>query len=184
MKDIELFNDNWKDIPLYDGYYQASTNGLIRSCDRLIKQKGHKNNYVRKMRGTILKPKELNSGYLVVWLCKDGKTKAVSVHRLIAETFLTNTDKTKNEVNHKNGNKQDNRVENLEWCTRSYNILHSYNNPQRGKNSVKVLCKNTGVVYNSILEASIYCKMNYSTFKKRLNCDNVEISGYLWKKLN
>lgn len=184
MKQVELFNDHWKDIPSYEGYYQASESGQIRSCDRKIFQKGHHNNYDRVMRGRILKPRKINSGYLIVWLCKDGKTKAISVHRLIAKTFLTKTNKAYTDINHINGNKLDNRVENLEWCTRSSNILHSYRHLPRRQKGVKVVCKETKTIYETIKDAARACNINYSTFMKKLHSEINSIGGYTWKILN
>lgn len=183
MKQVELFNDHWRDIPSYEGYYQASKDGMIRSCDRRIKQKGHQNNYERIMRGQILKPRPLNSGYLIVWLCKNGKSKAICVHRLIAKTFLIKSNKDYTDINHINGNKQDNRVENLEWCMRSYNILHSYNHLIRKQKGVKVLCEETRVIYNTIKDATKSCGINYSIFRKKLYSENTKIGGYTWKIL-
>lgn len=84
MKDIEL----WKDIKGFEGLYQASTHGNIRSVDRIITQVGHKNNYKRKMRGKIIKPKLQNNGYYVVWLSKDGIVKPYTVHRIIDMELL------------------------------------------------------------------------------------------------
>jgi hypothetical protein len=72
----------------------------------------------------ILKYNISNNGYAMLDLCKDGKIKRFLVHRLIAETLLPNPD-NKPQVNHKNGNKLDNRIENLEWNTRSENQKHS-----------------------------------------------------------
>ena len=72
-----------------------------------------------------LKPVKLSTGYMYVGLGKNHKTHPKLVHRLVAETFIPNPE-NKREVNHKNGNRSDNRVENLEWCTRSENQIHSY----------------------------------------------------------
>ena len=74
--------------------------------------------------GKILKPVLQKNGYLTVSLNKNGKSKTVHIHRLVAETFLTNPDKLP-EVNHKDGNKLNNCVENLEWCTSKENVQHS-----------------------------------------------------------
>lgn len=72
-----------------------------------------------------LKQDKLKSGYLMVSLCNNGKIKKHLVHRLVAQTFIPNPE-NKKEINHKNGIKTDNKVDNLEWSTRSENVLHTY----------------------------------------------------------
>lgn len=72
-----------------------------------------------------LKQNKLNCGYLMVSLCNNGKTKKYLVHRLVAQTFIPNPE-NKKEINHKNGIKTDNKIDNLEWSTRSENVLHTY----------------------------------------------------------
>jgi len=104
----------WKDITGYEGLYQVSTIGRVKSFNGLwVEEK-------------ILAPgANQPRGYLYVNLCKDGKRKNFYVHRLVAQTFISNS-QNKLEVNHINGNKLDNRVENLEWATSSENHRHAY----------------------------------------------------------
>lgn len=105
----------WKDIPWYEWYYQASSLWNIKS---LIKHNWTNNRILKYY---------LNSwGYQQLCLYKNKQPKTVSVHRLVAQAFISNPD-NKKEVNHKNWFKDDNRVENLEWVTPSENILHKYN---------------------------------------------------------
>ncbi len=98
----------WKDIEGYEGLYQISNLGNVKSL---------KNNI-------ILKPL-INKGYSKCHLYKDGKLKLKRIHRLVAETFIPNNNNYPC-VNHKDGNKQNNIVDNLEWCTRSYNDKEAY----------------------------------------------------------
>lgn len=107
----------WKDIKGYEGFYQSSTFGRARSLDTYRKSR---NGTVRFCKGRILKLKTNNQGYLQVNLYKNGKVKTFRVHRLVAEAFLPNPDNLP-EVNHKDENKLNNCVSNLEWCTSSYN---------------------------------------------------------------
>jgi hypothetical protein len=114
MEEIEI----WKPVPNYEGYYEGSTLGQIRSL-----------NY-RKTKGriqTLLLTLD-KDGYQKIELRKPGANKTAKVGRIIAETWLEKpSDPLKNEINHKNGIRSDNRVVNLEWVTHSENIRHSYN---------------------------------------------------------
>ena len=96
----------------YEGYYEVSNKGRIRSTS---------------YKGTrILRPSKTKRGYLNVIFCVNQVKVHKLVHRLVAETFLGNPNNL-GQVNHINGNKEDNSVENLEWCTQEYNNFHAYN---------------------------------------------------------
>lgn len=110
----------WKDIPNYEGLYQASNLGNIKS---LMFQS---NIYNKKIpREKILKPKKDKSGCLRVELWKDGKHKTYLTYRLVALTFLGKPEGEMT-VNHKDGNRLNNNIDNLEWCTRKENIQHGF----------------------------------------------------------
>ena len=122
----------WKDIAGYEGHYQASNFGRIRSLDRIIKCNG-RNDF--KSKGKILKLGTHKRGYKTIMLHKDNNVKLMLVHRIIAECFLPDKSNFKSmpdedrslvnldelQINHKDENKENNCVENLEWCTNSYN---------------------------------------------------------------
>lgn len=109
----------WKDIVGYEGEYMVSSDGRVLSLGRTIKiSDGRK----MPLKQKVLVPHRLRHGYLAVSLT--GK-KRKTIHRIVATAFLANP-YNKPHVNHKNGNKADNRVANLEWCTPSENHLHSF----------------------------------------------------------
>lgn len=109
--DIELKNEKWKDIFGYDGMYQVSSLGRVRS-----KKYGY---------WKVLGQRNTNWGYLQVALCKENKVKRFSVHRLVAQAFIPNDDNSKTQINHIDECKQNNRVSNLEYCTASYNMTYN-----------------------------------------------------------
>src|SRR5688572_12378483 len=113
----------WKDVVCYEGLYQVSDRGQIRSCDKF------KFNRFKHFlfNGRMLKQRTRPKGYKDVSLHKDGSSKPILVHRIVAEAFIRNGYK-KPYVNHINANKSDNQVENLEWCTPKENGTHAKNN--------------------------------------------------------
>jgi hypothetical protein len=148
----------WKDIIGYFGLYQISNLGNIKSLERY---RYNNLKYLQKEKHLSLIKNVY--GYLQVNLCKYGKIKIFKVHRLVACAFISNPE-NKPEINHKNGIKIDNRVENLEWCTRSENEIHSYENGfqnQKGEKNNNV--KLTQIQVNQI--RSKYIPYKYSSFK-------------------
>ncbi|MGZ0909046.1 NUMOD4 domain-containing protein [Lacticaseibacillus paracasei] len=104
----------WKDIEGFEGLYQVSNMGRVRSLDRKDKNGQFRN-------GRVLADKHNNRGYHMIALCRDGNAKYRLIHRLVAIAFLNNPDSLP-EVNHKDENKANNAVSNLEWCTSEYNL--------------------------------------------------------------
>ncbi|MCI6458453.1 MAG: NUMOD4 domain-containing protein [Clostridium sp.] len=109
----------WKDVKDYEGLYQVSTFGRVRSFDKYIDVKIRNVDKVLK-RGKILKQVYTKGGYLKVSLCKNGKRTRLSVHRLVAEAFIPNPLNLP-VINHKDEVKDNNYLYNLEWCTVKYN---------------------------------------------------------------
>ena len=108
----------WKDIKGYEGLYQVSNWGNVRSLDRYKKTK---NNSFSFIHGQLLKQYVTNRGYLNVYLYSNGKNKFFSIHRLVATHFLKNKE-NKPQVDHIDYNKFNNHVDNLRWCSASENM--------------------------------------------------------------
>ena len=155
----------WKDIEGYEGYYQVSNKGRVRSLDRFVavSNKKYKNNTRKRMSGKVLSPHLYNHGfYPAISLCKDNKWRTKRIHRLVAEAFIPNPNNYP-QINHIDGNKQNNCVENLEWCTDRYNKDHAKENdlynhdPKVPTKSVVQLDKETNEYINrfdSIVDAA------------------------------
>jgi len=117
----------WKDIFNYEGLYQVSNYGRVKSLARTIIEKCGKNN--RSVKGRILKlwdmkTRKTGKPYKSVSLSKNGKAAKFTVHRLVAEAFIENKE-NKPFINHKDGVKHNNKTSNLEWCTNIENIQHA-----------------------------------------------------------
>lgn len=111
----------WKDIPGYEGYYQISSCGNVKSLPK-IKKIFCEKEYITKEK--ILGVDKNSRGYKRIWLSKEGKRKRIFVHRMVAETFIPNPD-DKPCVNHIDCNIENNNVNNLEWCTKKENSEHA-----------------------------------------------------------
>lgn len=166
----------WKDIPDLSGY-QASNLGNIKSCPKKTK-----NQY--SYTETILKQSIDKDGYKIVHINK----KNYRVHRLIAKTFIVNQ-QNKQQVNHINCNKQDNRVENLEWVTPSENIKHAYDNNLININNIKkahykkikAIKNNQTLYFYSIKEASKKLNILKTSISNCLKGRSKTSCGYEWK---
>ena len=140
----------WRDIAGYEGYYQVSNLGRIRSLDKMQNYNGS----ARLHKGRILKPNNDGRGYLIVDLSKNSRSATRSIHRLVAMAFLDNPNNLP-QVNHKDEDKTNNFVfvnedgsvdlnkSNLEWCTYSYNNNYGTKKERTMKSSCKMVLQYT-----------------------------------------
>ena len=179
--------EEWRDIEGYEGLYQVSNLGKVKSLDR-VDCRG------RKLKGKIIKQKLTKNGYCEVTLYKNGKSKAYLVHRLVGIAFISNPNNLPC-INHKIDDFQhrsDNRIENLEWCTYEYNnnygtrkekASESMIGKNKGKPNIniisenhpkakKIRCITTGEIFNTIRDASKKYNINESNISKCCNLNN------------
>jgi hypothetical protein len=116
-----LLFEKWKDVAGYEGYYQISNFGRVRSLDR---NETNINNVTRKLKGSLKSTFINQHNYVLVTLSKNNENKAFCLHRLVAEAFISNPNNL-DEVNHKDRNKRNNFLSNLEWCTSRENTHHA-----------------------------------------------------------
>lgn len=107
----------WADVVGYEGLYQVSNTGLVRSIDRIVIHRGSPCN----RKGHVLKQAYSKGRYAFVVLSSESKHKIFKVHRLVAKAFIPNPENLP-EINHKYEDTRNNNVSNLEWCTRKYNM--------------------------------------------------------------
>ena len=107
----------WKPVACYEGLYEVSNLGRVKSLGRIDR-------FYRRWKSCILKPHTVGKNYLAVSLSNGGKVRSIRIHRLVAEAFIPNPS-NKPQVNHKDGNKANNAASNLEWSTNSENQLHA-----------------------------------------------------------
>lgn len=189
----------WKNVQGYEGLYEVSNIGRIRSIPR-------KGSFKNKH---ILKQVKNRCGYLMVHLCKNNKGKTVAVHRIVATTFLKNS-QNKRDVNHIDGNKENNSVLNLEWTTHKENMKHArkhklipisdkvieqgrtigkkYGKTNGRKRAKKVIQYNKSNevlnIWDSLTEASKNVKISISEISRCCNNKKEYAGGYKWNFIN
>lgn len=166
----------WKDIPGYEGLYRVSSIGNVQSVPSTTKN----SRGGRKRTGEVMRQAMMPNGYPSISLNKDGRAKSYRVHRLVALAFHPNPE-NKPCINHKNCNRSDNRVENLEWCTWSENNSHAHKyGAQRkhyGQNHHN--SKITQEIANEIRAKYIPNVYSMSTLGKEYNLANGTIQAIL-----
>lgn len=161
-----------RDVVGYEGLYSVTDEGDVISNRRVIRN--GRREYAREP--IVLKPGYRDGGYQMVVLFRDGVGKCASVHRLVAEAFIPNPDDLP-EVNHKDENPANNRVENLEWCTRQYNIEYSKAKrvAQFDKDGEKL------AEYRSISVAADMTGIGRTSINNALSGWSNTAGGYVWE---
>ena len=116
----------------------------------------------------------------MVHLCKNNQCKWFRVHRLVAEAFIPNPNNY-SEVNHKDENKENNHLNNLEWCSRKYNMNYGTIKDRMVTNKEKVICIETGIVYESITDAARKMNVHRSNISACVRGKHKTSCGYHWK---
>jgi hypothetical protein len=175
--------ETWKPVKDYEGSYEISNFGRVRSVDRYTQTW---NGQVFK-KGVLKKLKEDKDGYYKVWLSKESKKKPFFVHRLVAQAFLSN-DKLHPVVNHLDGDKKNNHVDNLEWCTRSRNDKHAFSIGLR-KPSDGGTSKRVAKVDPKTYEMTIYDSMSAAARENDITVQSISYcangkketsKGFIW----
>ena len=164
----------FKDIEGYEGY-QISNYGNVKSLG---------NDKTRKEK--VLKPAKDKYGYLYVNLSKQGKVKKHFVHRLVAQVFIDNPNNLP-EINHKDEDKTNNHITNLEWCDRKYNINYGTHNQRSAESRInhqntskQVLCVETGKIYISTNEVQRQLNLKQGDISRCCNGKRKTCGGYTW----
>lgn len=164
--------ETWKEMPGFGGLYEVSSLGNVRSY--------RKSRWGVRETPAILKG-QMSKHYRTVALTNaDGKAKTYYVHRLVAELFVPNVSDLP-EVNHKDGNKLNNRADNLEWCSHKENIEHADRNGLASFNRKRVVCVETGAAYNSVTEAAKNAGTGRTAIDNCLNGRRRTAGGFHWK---
>lgn len=166
----------WKDIKGYEGLYQVSNFGRVKSLKYSTE-------------GKILKGRHTGKGYLSVALFRNSVRKSTCIHRLVAQAFIPNPE-NKPEVNHIDENKLNNNVSNLEWVTPKENSNHGTRNIRIHQNKAvtynrkPVVCLTNGVTYTSLTEACKTLGVTKSQVCSVLKGKRKTTKGYVFKYLN
>lgn len=169
----------WKSVKGYENLYEISNYGRVKSLKR---QGTHEH---------ILKQFDNSNGYMIVSLSKDNVQKTFPVHKLVANTFMNNTDSLR-DINHIDGNKKNNYIDNLEFCSHSYNMKHAFklglNKTQHGylnPNAKKIIQYDLKGNYIKTWDCIIDAMKEYNICRSSIHrcCTGVfkQTHGYIWR---
>lgn len=173
---MQMMKEIWKPIPKFEGWYEVSNFGKIRSIDREVNYKTLGKSF---RKGIALKPKISKGGYKEVVLVMNSKRHCYKVHRLVALAFIPNPFNLPC-INHLNENKLDNKVSNLEWCNQQYNTLYSMPSLTIGQYD---LSGNLITTFSHYTDAGNSVGGNKYGVYKCCNNKLKTYKGYVWKKI-
>lgn len=183
----------WRDVVGYEGQYLISSLGRIKGIDRIARR----GNFSVRVPGLIKKVSINNRGYYSITLCKDARYRHFVIHKLVAQAFIPNPE-NKEYINHKDGNKLNNNINNLEWCTVSENNQHAYDiglkvgaalgkfgadNPS-SKPVLLIARDNKIIEFAGIHEAARATGLNASSICAALRGRAESCGGYKWEYKN
>ena len=186
----------WRWVQGYEHMYQVSNDGLVRSVDRYVYCEVSPDK-LQHIFGKVLKQGIDKKGYKIVYLSKDGKQKTIKVHRLVAMAFIENPLPLP-QVNHKDGCKTNNYVDNLEWCDNSYNQKHAHDSglfpiyeetkgwgrPAKPVAMIDLKTGETIKTFKTLSSASRETKINQSNIRSVCLGERHRAGGYGWKFIN
>lgn len=157
----------WKSIENFERYYEVSNLGRVRSLDRSVKSAIVHNESVMR-RSRVLKTNKKRNGYLSVVLSKECKPTTVTVHKLVATAFIDKPKQDKLQVNHKNLDKTDNRVTNLEWCDSFANQRHARQMKPWSSYTKRIVCVELRKEFPSSYQAAQWLNETYFGHSKSI----------------
>lgn len=181
---METKNEIWKDIRGFEGLYQVSNMGRVRSLDRDIVTTYRGTVHTRHYKGKILVPRKSSQGYYYVVLADSGVHTREAVHRLVAKAFVDGY-KDGAIVNHKNCLKSDNRADNLEWCDYTYNntygeqFVHRYD--KRKMPCYRLEPTGTVTNYESIQDAARKTGHHATVIRRWCKQSHPNQNGDIWR---
>lgn len=179
----------WKPVKNYEGWYEVSNLGRVRSVDRIVT---YSDGIKHLWKGQMMKLKKGNNGYLQIGLSKNSKVNFFIVHRLVAQAFIQNPDNLP-QVNHKDENKTNNCVSNLEFCSHSYNVNYGtrnkrvaekrLNSPKFSKYVLQIDLETNQIIaeYPSTMEAERQLKINRGGISNCCLRKRKTYKGFKWK---
>ena len=189
--EVNAMNEIWKPVVGYEGLYEVSNMGRVRSLDKRVKtRRADTDSFFIK--GRMLTQKPRHGGYLGVQLWRDGKCFQETTHRIVAKAFIPNPENLP-QVNHKDEDKTNNCVENLEWCTAKYNANYGTRNQRQARRGAD--SKNSIPIAQYTLDGElirVYCSYKeafehgycYSTIAKYMRGEFKRAYGFHWELAN